>query len=67
MVPLWNSTLRRAGLGGVGAGQVEHLVGHVDAVREAGGADAAGRQQHVDATARAEVEHPLALARAPRP
>ena len=49
-----------AGLGLVGAGEVEHLVGHVEAVGGAGGADAAGGEQDVDAAARAEVEHDLA-------
>ena len=50
-----------AGLGLVGAGQLEHLVGHVQAVGGAGRADAARGEQHVDAAARAEVEHRLAL------
>ena len=49
-----------AGLGGVAAGEVEHLVGHVEPVGEAGRADPLGGQQHVDAAARAEVEHGLA-------
>ena len=43
------------------AGELEHLVGHVEAVGLAGRADAPGREQHVDAAARAEVEHGLAL------
>ncbi len=60
IVPLRNSTLVGAGLGGVGPGQVEHLVGHVDAVGEAGGADPPGGQQDVDAAAGTEVEHRLA-------
>ena len=38
----------------------EHLVGHVEPVGLAGGADAAGGQQHVDPAAAAEVEHDLA-------
>ena len=38
----------------------EHLVGHVQPVRDAGRGDAAGGQQHVDAAAGAEVEHALA-------
>ena len=49
-----------AGLALVLARQGEHLVGHVEAVRLAGGPDAPGRQQHVDAAARAEIEHGLA-------
>ena len=43
------------------AGEVEHLVGHVEAVGRAGRADAAGGEQHVDPAAGAEVEHGLAL------
>ena len=50
-----------AGLGGVGAREVEHLVGHVQADGLAGRADAAGADEHVGAGARAEVEHGLAL------
>ena len=34
----------------------QHFVGHVEAVGLAGGADAAGGQQHIDAAARAEIE-----------
>ena len=49
-----------AGLGLVGAGEVEHLVGHVEAVGGAGRADAAGGEQDVDAAAGAEVEHDVA-------
>ena len=49
------------GPGGVGAGQLQHVVGHVDAVGEPRRADPPGRQQHVDAAARAQVQHPLAL------
>ena len=60
MVPFTNSTLRSASLGRIRPGQGKHLVGHVDPVREAGRPDPAGRQQHVDAPARAEVEHFLA-------
>ena len=59
MVPLRNSTLVAPALAAFARASVEHLVGHVDAVREAGRADPAGRQQHVDAAARAEVEHAL--------
>ena len=39
----------------------EHLVGHVEAVGLAARADAARREQHVDAAAGAEIEHGLAL------
>ena len=46
-----------AGLGGVAASQFDHLGGGVEAVDEAGRSDAAGRQQHVEAAARAQVEH----------
>src|SRR5829696_3183448 len=49
------------GLGLVSPRQLEHLVGHVQAVGLAGGADAAGREQHVDATPGPEVENRLAL------
>ena len=57
----------RARLLGVRAGELEHLVGHVEPVRLAGRADTAGGQQHVDAPARPEVEHRLALRGARRP
>ena len=50
----------RAGLALVLAREREHLVGHVEAVGLAGRADAARREQHVDAAAGAEVEHRLA-------
>ena len=50
-----------AGLGDVALGEGEHLVGHVEAEDAAGRADALGRQEHIDAAARAQVEHPLAL------
>ena len=58
--PLRNSTLVDAGLPLVLARQRQHLVGHVEPVGLAGRPDAPGRQQHVDAAARAEVEHRLA-------
>ena len=61
MWPLSQWTFSIAGLGLVGAGELEHLVGHVEAVGGAGGADAAGGEQHVDAAAGTEVEHRLAL------
>ena len=50
-----------AGLGGVAAGELEHLVGHVEPDRAPGGADAAGGDEDVGAGARAEVEHGFAL------
>ena len=50
-----------AGLGLVAAGEVEHLVGHVQPVGQAGRADAAGGEQHVDPAAGAEVKHGLAV------
>jgi hypothetical protein len=50
--------LRRAS---VLARQLEHLVRHVEAVSRAARADTAGREQHVDAAARPEVEDPLSL------
>ena len=49
-----------AGLALVFAGKGEHVVGHVEAVGFAGGADAPGREQHIDAAAGAEVEHGFA-------
>ncbi len=49
-----------AGLGRVGAGQVEHLVGHVQPDRRAAGATRRAEMQHVGAAAGAEVEHCLA-------
>jgi hypothetical protein len=50
-----------AGLGSVAAGELEHLLGHVDPVGLARGADPLGRQQDVDAAARAQVQDRLAL------
>ena len=49
------------GLALVAPRQLEHLVGHVEAVGLAGRADAPGREQDVDPAARAEVEDRLAL------
>ncbi len=49
-----------AGLGGVVPGEIQHLLGHVQAVGLTGGADPAGGQQHVDAAAGAQVEDRLA-------
>ena len=51
-----------AGRGRVGARELEHLVGHVEADRAAARRDAAGADQHVGAGARAEVEHDVAVA-----
>ena len=48
-------------LGGVAAGQVEHLVGHVQPVGEPAGADPTSREQDVDPPARPQIEHDLAL------
>ena len=48
-------------VGGVAASQFDHLGRGVEAVDEAAGSDAASRQQHVEAAARAEVEHGVAL------
>ena len=45
----------------VGTGQLQHLVGHLHSVGPAGGANAAGREQDVDAASRAEVQHRLTL------
>src|SRR5699024_3940106 len=39
--------------------QVQHFLGHVQSVNHTGGADATSGKQHVDTTARAEVEHVL--------
>ena len=39
------------------ASQCQHLVGHIQPVHLAGRADALGRQQHVDAATRSEIEH----------
>ena len=50
----------RAGVGCVAAGELEHLDGGVEPVGETGRADPAGRQEHVDPAAGAEVQHDLA-------
>ena len=55
-----NSTFVDACLLRVGAGEVEHLVGHVEADRLAAGGDAAGADQDVGAGAGTEIEHGLA-------
>ena len=56
-----NSTFSRPAVCGVGAREVEHLVGHVDADRLAGRTDTAGGDEHVGAGAGTEVEDGLAL------
>ena len=61
IVPLRNSTFSTPASRWLRAGQLEHLVGHVEAVGLAGRADPAGGEQDVDPAARAEVEHGLAL------
>ena len=50
-----------AGLGGVALREGQHLVGHVEAERPTGRADALRGEQDIDATAGPEVEHALAL------
>jgi hypothetical protein len=40
-------------------GQRQHLVGHVEPVGLAGGRHPPRRQEHIDAAARAQVEHDL--------
>ena len=47
-------------LGGVGSGDVDHLVEFVDAVGDAGRSDPLGGQDHVEPTSRSEIEHGLA-------
>lgn len=49
-----------AGIGGVAAGEVEHLFRHVDADGPSSGRDAASGDQDVGAGPRAEVEDDLA-------
>ena len=51
------------GLALVGPGQLEHLVGHVEAIGLAARPDPPRREQHIYATARAEVEHRLTVAK----
>ena len=60
MCPLRNCTFSAPAVGLVLLGQGQHLVGHVQAIGEAGRADASGREQHVDAAATAQVEHGFA-------
>ena len=60
IVPWRNSTFVDAGVGGVATGEVDHLDGGVEPVGEPARADPAGRQQHVDAAAGAEVQHHVA-------
>ena len=55
-----NSTFSTPAVGGVGAREREHLVGHVEPDGAAARADAAGADEDVGAGAGAEVEHGLA-------
>ena len=59
--PFRNSTFSAPALALVLVREREHLVGHVEAVDLARRADALRREQHVDAAARAEVEHRFAF------
>ena len=61
-LPLSELDVLDPGLGWFARASVEHLVGHVEADRLAGRADAAGGDQHVDPAAGAEVENGLACA-----
>ena len=61
IVPLRNSTFSTPASRWLRARELEHLVGHVEAVGLAGRPDAPGGEQHVDPAARAEVEDRLAL------
>jgi hypothetical protein len=49
------------GFAGVSTRQLEHLVGHVDAIHEPGRTDPPRRQQYVDAPARSQVKDSFAL------
>ena len=49
-----------AGLAPVLARQGQHVVGHVEAVSFAGGANPLRRKQHIDPSARAKIEHGFA-------
>ena len=55
--------VRNPGLGGVPAGEREHLVGEVEPVSGSTRADTLRGQDHVDPAARAEVEDDLAFAK----
>jgi len=57
--PLDELHVAHAGPRGVRPGEVEHLVGHVQAVGEPGVPHPACREQHVDAAPGAEIEHLL--------
>ena len=59
--PLQEVDVRRAGLARVALRELEHLVGHVEAVDGSGRADSRGGEEDVDAAAGAEVEDGLAL------
>jgi len=41
----------------VAFGQIEHSIGHIQAVSKARGTDAPRRKQHIDATSAAKVKH----------
>ncbi len=60
-VPLEQFHVGGAGLGDVAPGQGEHLIGHVQPEDPTRGSDPLPGQQHIDATARAEVQDPLPL------
>ena len=49
-------------LGGVGPGELEHLLSHVQADRPAARSDAARADEHVGARPRSKIEHGLSLA-----
>src|SRR5277367_801157 len=49
-----------SGFAFVFVGEGEHLVGHIEAVGFAGGSDSPGGEQHVDASARSEIENDFA-------
>ena len=56
-LPFEEFDVGNAGLAFVFIGERKHFIGHIEAVGSAGGADAAGGEQHVNAAAGAEVEH----------
>ena len=62
-----NSTFSTPASRGVGARELEHLVGHVEPDRLAGRPDAPGGDQDVRAGAGPEIEHDLARRAGPRP
>src|SRR6266542_4428610 len=54
--------VRHAGFSGVSPRELEHFVGHVDAVGKTRRSDALGREQDVDAASGSEIEHDFARA-----